>query len=185
MSQTQIEPWSDTYGDPDEVPALAMTEEEIRSWIEAHEWRFAKTMPSIPHWYVVRSKTLDDDGFVRFAIHIRRHGYAQKFGERTFVYFEIDDFKYWTMGSLKQMEVIINRAKIASPDRAVASSKLSPSLLTSEQEVSQANEISQEISLTQIAELLRSQEWIFAETMPHNPHWYTLRYRLGSPAGFY
>ena len=29
--------------------------------------------------------------------------------------------------------------------------------------------------LERIAELLEAQEWIFAKTMPENPHWYTLR----------
>ncbi len=40
-----------SYMDPDEVPALPLSEEEIRSWIAKHEWRFARSMPWLPHWY--------------------------------------------------------------------------------------------------------------------------------------
>jgi hypothetical protein len=78
-----------------------------------------------------RSKTVDDGGFVRFAIHIRRHGYPKKFGRRTFVYFEIDGLMYWTMGSLKQPDVVINRThidKAAAKEAAVVSRTAKPAM---------------------------------------------------------
>jgi 2-polyprenyl-3-methyl-5-hydroxy-6-metoxy-1,4-benzoquinol methylase len=36
----------------------------------------------------------------------------------------------------------------------------------------------------QVGRLLLVQDWIFAKTMPHNPHWYTLRKRWAADADF-
>ena len=32
-----------------------MSDDEIRQFIGDHEWTFAKTMPTIPHWYTLRN----------------------------------------------------------------------------------------------------------------------------------
>ena len=57
-----------------------LTEIEITSFIEGHARRFARTMAHIPHSYVVKEKCRSALEFERFVVHIRRHGYRQKFG---------------------------------------------------------------------------------------------------------
>ena len=42
-----------------------MTREEFDAFVKAHDWRFAKSMPQIPHAYVVREKCRNDEEFVR------------------------------------------------------------------------------------------------------------------------
>jgi hypothetical protein len=54
---------------------------EINSFIEDHAWTFAKTLPHIPHSYVVKAKCRSAHEFERFVMHIRKHGYKAKFGK--------------------------------------------------------------------------------------------------------
>ena len=100
----------------------AMTDDEARAFIAAHEWRFAKTMPQWPHWYVVRKNCRDAGEFERFVIASRERGYQARFRPHPFhvgflrPYFEMDGFHYWTMGSPVGETTIINRA----PDPNIA-----------------------------------------------------------------
>ena len=89
-----------------------MTDEQIRAVIAANEWKFAKTMPHIPHWYAVTAKAPDRAAFVAFAVHARKHGYQKMYGRRMQTYFEIDGYKYWTMDPTPEVCAIINRAKV-------------------------------------------------------------------------
>jgi hypothetical protein len=85
-----------------------MTPEEF---IARAPWRFAKTMPHMPHEYTVRGETADEEfeWFVRF---IRGHGYRAEFGGRCYTYLELDGWKYWTMGAPVGATTIINRAEV-------------------------------------------------------------------------
>ena len=93
---------------------VPMTEEEVDSFIQGHEWRFAKTMAHIPHSYVVKKNCRDPQEFERFVTHIRKVGYPQKFGGRRYVYLdrEVDGvmYQFWTMGAPLSVTIIINRA---------------------------------------------------------------------------
>ncbi len=75
-------------------------------------WKFAKTMPKYPHWYLMR--TIENDAlFSRFVMHIRKHGHLEHFcwfhgstkeqvcscsSHKTFVKFDYQSYTYWTMG---------------------------------------------------------------------------------------
>jgi len=91
-----------------------MTPDEINSFITGHAWRFAKTMAHIPHSYVVKAKCRDAFEFERFVMHIRRHGYKERFGRATYTYFDwkVDGVvhQFWTMGAPLNVTIIINRA---------------------------------------------------------------------------
>jgi integrase len=91
-----------------------MAPEEITSFIDGHDWRFAKTMPHIPHWHVVKERCRDPQEFERFVMHIRRHGYRAKFGSRYYTYLDwpVDGVvhQFWTMGEPLDRTIIINRA---------------------------------------------------------------------------
>lgn len=85
---------------------------DILDFIQSSQWRFAKTMPQIPHEYVIRNWRPDKEPvFVRFAMLIRDQGYDAKFFDTTYRYLDIDGWKYWTMGDTPDETIIINRAK--------------------------------------------------------------------------
>ena len=84
-------------------------ERELEKWT----WTFAKTMAHIPHWYVVREKTISAREFDAFAEHIETHGYRAIWtspgGHRSEnVYLEVGEWKYWRIG------VVINRDLLGS-----------------------------------------------------------------------
>ena len=80
-------------------------------FIACAPWRFAKTMPHLPHEYTVRGETPDQE-FEWFVRHIREHGYRASFGGRAYTYLQVDGRKYWTMGAPVEDTTIINRATI-------------------------------------------------------------------------
>lgn len=83
-----------------------------KAFIEAHEWRFAKTMPQNPHWYVVREKVADDEAFDAMVRFIRQEGEVRRWGGKLYQYWFSDDgFYYWTMGWPVDETLIINRAE--------------------------------------------------------------------------
>lgn len=70
---------------------------EARGYIASAKWTFAKTMPKSPHWYTVRGQT-PIDRFEWFVTFIRENGYIKKFGKAEYIYLDVDDHSYWTMG---------------------------------------------------------------------------------------
>jgi len=100
-----------------------MTPECIENYINNVRWTFAKTMTKIPHEYTVRWYAPQrDKEFCEFANHIRANGYAKNFFSKTFIYFDVGEYSYWTMGcpihesiqeaksNIKDTTYIINRA---------------------------------------------------------------------------
>ena len=85
---------------------------EARAFVTANTWTFAKTMPQMPHWYVVRDKCGESD-FTGFAAYIRAHGEARVFSNRTYVYLDLDRYSYWTMGNPLSETTVIYRAEIS------------------------------------------------------------------------
>lgn len=75
-----------------------MSLDEMRAFIAANQWKFAKTMPQTPHYYVVLQRATSQSDFLRFAARIRRTGYAHKFFRTTLKYLDVDEWCYWTMG---------------------------------------------------------------------------------------
>ena len=65
-----------------------------RAYIDSMNWRFARTMPQCPHWWVLRENgSAREFDFV--AGLIKRFGYPDKWGSRTNSYLVIGKFKYW------------------------------------------------------------------------------------------
>lgn len=90
---------------------MTLDDDEIDEFIAENRWTFAKSMPWLPHEYVVRERVRNETRFVNFVLHIREHGYAEQFGKRTYTYLDWGPFKYWTMGSPIEQTIIINRAR--------------------------------------------------------------------------
>jgi len=81
----------------------------IENFIKRCAWTFAKTMPQIPHHYVVRDDLSDNDKKIFDALgeYIKRNGYTASFVSKRYNYLNIGDSKYW------MIENILNKAKIS------------------------------------------------------------------------
>jgi hypothetical protein len=90
------------------VPEPVSFPSDLRTFIDAQAWTFARTMPEWPHEYIVRDR-VDQQLFERLVEHIRTHGAHQRFYETVNVYFEEAGFVYWTMGAPVAETTIINR----------------------------------------------------------------------------
>jgi hypothetical protein len=79
-------------------------------------FRFAKTMPEIPHEYVVRSPDNEAD-FVALFHAVQQNGVSERFGQRRYRYWYAGDgYKYWSMTTILAQSKIINRAKVDDDD---------------------------------------------------------------------
>ena len=100
---------------PTDLPA------SLEEFVSRVGWRFASTMPEIPHEYTVAGKAtagvppVPDAWYVWFTEQIAEHGYQAKFGGRTFTYLDVDGWKYWSLTGHDGV-TIINRARL--PDQA-------------------------------------------------------------------
>ncbi|MDO4630368.1 MAG: class I SAM-dependent methyltransferase [Planctomycetia bacterium] len=89
--------------------------------VARNTWRWARTMPTIPHEYIVRGRCrLTDAEFERFVHLQRNYGTHEKWGTYNFPYLYVDGYKYWTMGAPVTETTIINRQKVFQEFDAVA-----------------------------------------------------------------
>lgn len=79
----------------------------IENFIKQCTWTFAKTMPEIPHYYVVRDILSNDDKktFDAFGEYIKRNGYSDSFASKRYDYLNAGVYKYWIIDN------ILNRAE--------------------------------------------------------------------------
>lgn len=88
-----------------------MTFEQVSELLQAHPFRFAKTMPLIPHYYTLRKEWKDPMQFEAVVQAIRDLGYEGKFGNAKYKYLDVDGWHYWTMGAPVGATILINRAE--------------------------------------------------------------------------
>lgn len=82
---------------------------QIRKLINSLNWQFAKTMPEIPHGYIVIDHyPAKADEINKFIKEIENNGYSKSFYGKNYKYLEVNGYKYWVI------ENIINRAKISN-----------------------------------------------------------------------
>jgi hypothetical protein len=86
--------------------------EEVKNALLENKWIYAKTMPQCPHWYTLRSDWKSDISFDDVVQFIRDYGYRERFYKKVFIRFDVDNMKYWTMGSPINKTILINRAVI-------------------------------------------------------------------------
>ncbi len=89
-------------------------EERARIFIAKHEWKFAKTMPWVPHFYINRMKLNPEDKleFDWFVEKSREYGVLATWGKhQPKPYWYIDEWKYWTMMAPVEETFILNRAR--------------------------------------------------------------------------
>jgi hypothetical protein len=73
-------------------------------------YKFAKSMANIPHAYTLRTTWSNQQDFFTCVELIRKYGYEQKFFNKTYIYYNVGDYQYWTMGSPLEKTILINRA---------------------------------------------------------------------------
>ena len=83
------------------------------SRLEHAAYRFAKTMKDIPHYYTLRKNWCDRE-FVSTVEYIRKWGHKEWFLSKTYQVFNVNQWKYWTMGAPinengKPCTILINR----------------------------------------------------------------------------
>ena len=88
--------------------------------VESHRWHFARTMAAIPHSYTRRREWATGDwgdgspgdlDFVWAARFVQTYGTPRPFFSKTFVYYDLGEHEYWTMGADPFETEIINRAE--------------------------------------------------------------------------
>lgn len=83
--------------------------ERAKRFIKSHEWRFAKSMASIPHWYCLLSERNDRDRFTWFVRFIRENSREGVFYGRRYRYFYLNGYKYWDMDPTPEVCDLVNR----------------------------------------------------------------------------
>ena len=79
--------------------------------LRSAEWKFAKTMPHIPHYYTVGQKWSDFSEFIWTANAVVRYGVFQKFFKDPRHYFYLDGWRFWVMDRDPNDAAIINRER--------------------------------------------------------------------------
>ena len=96
--------------------------DNLKQFIDSVEWTWAKTYAvTWPHHYIVK-EGVEEDLFLKFVLHIRKHGSWELFYNTPLKYFEEDGMVYWTMVPKDdnpkwyspETENIINRCSVES-----------------------------------------------------------------------
>jgi hypothetical protein len=91
---------------------MGLTHDQIAEFVASAGWKFASSMPHLPHEYVLRGKptagrpALPVEQHDAFAAHIAEHGYEGRFFGRSYRYFDHDGWKYWVVDD------VINRERL-------------------------------------------------------------------------
>lgn len=81
--------------------------DQFEDFVRQFKWRVAKTMPNIPHEYIVIGEHKDKRQTTEKMLKmISLYGQRKYFCNRPYQYLEVKAYKYWVVGD------IINRAKI-------------------------------------------------------------------------
>ena len=96
------------------IPLNNIEAKRIEKNLLKNTWHFAKTMPQIPHWYTRGREWSSLDEFAEAVDLINLEGIEERWGNRTYKYYHIDGYKYWTMEEPdvpSHKHILINRAK--------------------------------------------------------------------------
>lgn len=89
---------------------------DLEDWFELAptlSWRFASSMPTVPHSYVVRHRSLDEARYRKAFGAIRTFGNPGKFHDRTNLYLHDPDTdcRWWLMSRHEYLSKILNMAE--------------------------------------------------------------------------
>jgi hypothetical protein len=94
-----------------------MLKEEVNILLNNQNFRFAKSMPKMPHWYSNRNEWKNDKDFCDVVQFIRDNGNEEYFFSKKYFYYYYNGYKYWTLGNPlcyidKTKTYILNKAKM-------------------------------------------------------------------------
>ncbi|MBM3252739.1 MAG: hypothetical protein FJZ16_00610 [Candidatus Omnitrophica bacterium] len=86
----------------------------VEEFIHRNKWVFAKTMPEIPHYYIVRDYLSENEKklFDEFSVFIKKNGYTETFYSKQHTYFNIGNHKYWVIENILNRATIVDQAKV-------------------------------------------------------------------------
>jgi len=90
-------------------------EERIKFNLLSSTWHYAKSMPQIPHSYTRAKEWKSIDEFAEVIDLINKKGILEKWKGKSYRYYYLGEYKYWTMDSPKlpsHEHILINRAEI-------------------------------------------------------------------------
>ena len=100
--------------DNDFIAINSLEAKRIEENLTSNKWHFAKTMPQIPHWYTKGREWSSIDEFAEAVDLINLEGVKEHWNNRTYSYYYIGEYKYWTMENddvPSHKHILINRAK--------------------------------------------------------------------------
>jgi hypothetical protein len=89
--------------------------DRCRLFIDSTSWNVDSSIPEIPQEYTVRGKATAGvepppiESHDWFAGQIREHGHRARFERWSYLYLELDGWKYWVVGN------VINRERLTAP----------------------------------------------------------------------
>ena len=85
---------------------------DITQILESKSYRFAKTMPEIPHFYTLKREWDNPKEFEKAVIYIRENGQKELWQDgQHYTYLYVNGWKYWTMEFPVSETILINRAE--------------------------------------------------------------------------
>lgn len=88
------------------------TNQDLASCLESQSWIFAKTMPNNPHFYTLKKNWQSSILFESAVIFLRQQGVKEMFRGWSYICFNFNGYKYWTMGEPISQTVLINRKQL-------------------------------------------------------------------------
>lgn len=86
---------------------------KLREFISRCQWKWARTMPTVPHEYIFRGRcALTDEEYYYFLRAQLECGRVEWWGKGKRPYLYIDGYKYWTMGDFCEENKTMNRQKL-------------------------------------------------------------------------
>jgi hypothetical protein len=82
--------------------------DEIREYVKSVRWQTAQDGShsyTLAKWYPEVAAM-----FYAFVWFIRKNGYIEMFRDVPYICFDVDDYRYWTMGAPLHETILINRA---------------------------------------------------------------------------
>lgn len=106
-----------------------MSEEEFLEFAGSVDWRFAKSVPNWPHFYIVESELSDREAFKAAKSLIRNSGREGKFYDLNVRYYDAGGWTYWASPLAKPFEAqyMLNRCKTEFSYEALAETGELPS----------------------------------------------------------
>lgn len=102
---------------PQEIPGLYVVRpEDLDEWYSYAfdlKWRFARSMASVPHSYVVREQSLDNDRYRKAFGVVQTFGRPGKFWDRIGIYLHHEEsgWRWWHMTNHEWHSIILNVSK--------------------------------------------------------------------------